>query len=232
MKAELAWLRMRPEIDAKRVGLIGGSLGGVIAPVVAANDRDVAFIVILAGLGVPMVDAVAEQRAMIAQSEGASPAEIAAIRALWPSVHRQIRDAKDDAEAQAIVKAALAETPKARPPVYPSIEAAAGMMASAHARDLYLYDPAPVFANIKVPVLSIIGTLDVQVSARQNNEGLRKLLAKHADATIVDLHGVNHLFQRAKTGALPEYAVIEESFAPEALDLIASWILKRVVQSL
>ena len=33
--------------------------------------------------------------------------------------------------------------------------------------------PAPVFAKIDVPVLSIIGSLDVQVSAEQNNAGLR-----------------------------------------------------------
>jgi hypothetical protein len=229
VKAELAWLRGRPGIDAKRVGVLGGSLGGVIGPVVAADDRDVAFVVMLAGLGVPAVDAMVEQRAMIAQSEGASAAEVAAIRALWPGVHRQIRDAKDDAAAQGVVKAALAKTPKARPPVYPTDDIAVGMMASRYARDLYLYDPAPVFAKIKAPVLSLIGSLDVQVSAQQNNEGLRKLLARHPDAIIVDLPGVNHMFQRAKTGAMSEYAMIEESFAPEALETISSWIAKRFV---
>jgi hypothetical protein len=228
VKAELAWLRGRPGIDAKRVGVLGGSLGGVIGPVVAADDKDVAFVVMLAGLGVPAVDAMVEQRVMLAQSEGASATELADIRALWPDVHRQIRDANDDAAAQAVVKAALARTPKARPPVYPSVEIAAGMMGSKFARDLYLYDPAPVFAKVKAPVLSIIGTLDVQVSAKQNNAGLRKLLAGHPDATIVDLPGVNHLFQRAKTGAMSEYAFIEESFAPDALELISNWMLKRV----
>jgi pimeloyl-ACP methyl ester carboxylesterase len=228
VKAELAWVRARPEIDARRVGLLGGSLGGVIGPATAAEDTDVAFVVMLAGLGVPTIDAVAEQRAMIARSEGASSDEIAQIRAIWPGVHRQIREAKDDAAAQSIVKAALARTPKARPPVYPTVDIAAGMMGSAYARDLYWYDPAPVFAKIKVPVLSIIGALDVQVSAAQNNAGLRKLLAKHPDATIIDLPGVNHLFQHAKTGAMSEYALIEESFAPDALELISNWILKRV----
>jgi uncharacterized protein len=227
-RAELAWVRSRPEIDARRVGLLGGSLGGVIGPATAAEDKDVAFVVMLAGLGVPVIDAVAEQRAMIAQSKGASPAEVSEIRAVWPGVHQQIRDAKDDADAQAVVRAALAKTPKARPPVYATVDIAVGMMGSASARDLYRYDPAPVFAKIKVPILSVIGTLDVQVSARQNNAGLRKLLAHHPDATIVDLPGVNHLFQHARTGAIEEYASIDESFAPEALELIASWILKRV----
>jgi uncharacterized protein len=228
VRAELAWLRARPEIDAKRVGLLGGSLGGVIAPVVASEDRDVAFVVMLAGLGVQAIDAMAEQRAMIAKSEGASAAEIAEIRALWPDVHSRIRDAKDEAAAQAVVRTALAKTPKAWPPVYPTVELAAGMMASAFARDMYRYDPAPVFAQIKAPVLSVIGTLDVQVSAAQNNAGLRKLLTGHPDATMVDLPGVNHLFQRAKTGAISEYAAVEESFAPDALQLISSWMIKRV----
>lgn len=232
VKVELAWLRARPEIDAKRVGLLGGSLGGVIGPVVAAEDKDVAFLVMLAGLGVPAIDAVAEQRVMIARSQGASVAELDEIRALWPSVHRQLRDAANEAAAQKIVLAALAQTPKARPPVYATADLAANMMASDYARDLYRYDPAPVFTKVNVPVLSIIGTLDVQVSATQNNGGLRNLLATHPDATIIDLPGVNHLFQPAKTGAMSEYGTIDQSFAPEALDLISSWILRRFAEDL
>ena len=228
VKAELAWMRARPEIDAERVGLLGGSLGGVIGPVVTADDKGVAFVVMLAGLGVPAVDAMVEQRVMIAQSNGATATELAAIRAIWPDVHRQLRDAKDDVTARAVVKAALLKTPKARPPVYPTDEVAVGMMASKFARDLYQYDPAPVFAKIETPVLSLIGALDVQVSARQNNAGLRKLLDKHPDATIIDLPGINHLFQHAKTGAMEEYAEIEESFSADTLELIANWMLKRV----
>lgn len=228
VKAELAWLRARPEIDAKRVGVLGGSLGGVIGPMVAAEEKDVAFAVMLAGLGVPAIEALAEQRALMAQSEGASAAEVADIRARWPDIYRRLRDAKDEAAARAILKAELATTPKARPAVYPSDEIAIGMMASKFSRDMYHYDPAPVFANIGAPVLSLIGSLDVHVSAKQNSEGLRRMLAARADATIVELPGVNHVFQRAKTGAIREYALIDESFEPDALDQIADWILKRV----
>jgi uncharacterized protein len=80
-----------------------------------------------------------------------------------------------------------------------------------------------------VPVLALGGTLDQQVPARENLSGIDAALraSGNEDYKIVELAGLNHLFQTATTGAPAEYATIDETVAPQVLDLIASWITQR-----
>ncbi len=224
-RAAIAFLRTRTDIDPARIGLIGHSLGGVVGPIAASQEKNIAFVVMLAGLGVPAADAIAEQRALLAESTGASPQEAAAIRQLWPSINRQIA-AASDADARTIARDALQKTPKARPSVYPTVDLALDAMASPYARSTLRYDPAPVFAKIDAPVLSLIGSLDIQVSATQNLSGLRGITAGK-DASILELPGINHAFQTGITGAMDEYATIEETFAPSALTTISDWIKQK-----
>jgi fermentation-respiration switch protein FrsA (DUF1100 family) len=89
------------------------------------------------------------------------------------------------------------------------------------------YDPAPALENLDIPILALIGSLDVQVSAEENIPALEAALEDNGDATVADLEGLNHLFQNAETGAVSEYARIEETFSQEAIDLITAWILEQ-----
>ena len=89
------------------------------------------------------------------------------------------------------------------------------------------YDPAPNLRAIRVPVLAMNGSLDRQVSAKENLPAIRAALKDDRDVTIVEIPGLNHLFQTAKTGAVGEYARIEETVSPVALEQIASWINAR-----
>jgi len=89
------------------------------------------------------------------------------------------------------------------------------------------YDPQPALQALMVPVLAVIGGLDLQVSAELNVPALQTALADNPDATVLALSDLNHLFQTATTGAISEYAQIEETFAPEAMELVSDWILAR-----
>ena len=89
------------------------------------------------------------------------------------------------------------------------------------------YDPAPALEDLNIPVLALIGNLDVQVSAEENIPALETALARNDAATVSEIDGLNHLFQTAETGAVSEYARIEETFSPDAIDLITEWILER-----
>ena len=77
-------------------------------------------------------------------------------------------------------------------------------------------------------MLALSGSLDLQVPPDQNLPPIRAALTHDPDATIIELPGLNHLFQPAKTGAPAEYGQIEETIAPVALDTMTDWILKRV----
>jgi len=78
-------------------------------------------------------------------------------------------------------------------------------------------------------VLAINGSLDKQVLPEQNLPAIRKALqeAGNKHFEMEELPGLNHLFQTAKTGAPAEYAQIEETMSPVALEKISAWILKQ-----
>jgi hypothetical protein len=73
----------------------------------------------------------------------------------------------------------------------------------------------------------MIGELDLQVSASANTPVLEAALAANSDATVLSLPGLNHIFQNAGTGAVSEYAQLDETFDPATLQAIADWILAR-----
>jgi fermentation-respiration switch protein FrsA (DUF1100 family) len=96
-------------------------------------------------------------------------------------------------------------------------------------RYLISYDPATALRKVKCPVLAINGEKDLQVPPKQNLPAIRKALeqAGNQHFEIDELPGLNHLFQTAQTGAPTEYAEIEETISPVALEKIASWILQQ-----
>ena len=73
IRAALAYLRARPEIDADRLGLVGHSEGGVIAPMVARDDPRLRAIAVLAGPSRTIRDILAFQRRVAVESDTSIP---------------------------------------------------------------------------------------------------------------------------------------------------------------
>jgi fermentation-respiration switch protein FrsA (DUF1100 family) len=92
------------------------------------------------------------------------------------------------------------------------------------------YDPAPNLARIRVPVLALDGSLDRQVPPVENLAAIRAAMNNNRDFTAIELPGLNHLFQPATTGAVGEYADIETTVAPVALQTMGDWLVKRFVR--
>jgi uncharacterized protein len=76
VRAGLDFLKGRPEIDGKKLGLIGHSEGGIIAPIAAVRSKDVAFIVLMAGTGVPGSQILEAQGQLILKAAGSSESEM------------------------------------------------------------------------------------------------------------------------------------------------------------
>ena len=77
--AGIAYLKTRPEVDPKRIGLVGHSEGGLIGPMVAAKaPDDVAYLVLLAGTGVNGAEILKAQSALILKAAGVNDAIVAA----------------------------------------------------------------------------------------------------------------------------------------------------------
>jgi pimeloyl-ACP methyl ester carboxylesterase len=226
--ANVAFLRGRPDIDPAKIGLIGHSEGGLVAPKVAAKDPKLAFIVLMAGPGVPLLDVLRLQRAKLAPAMGQTPEQIKEVQVLIDRVDVAMRPAKDEADAKAravaVIRAEGGEFSKS-PAV---VEALATQLSTGWMRNLLDYDPRPTLAKVKCPILALNGSKDGQVPPEQNLPSIRKATRANPDVTIVELPGLNHLFQTAGTGAVGEYADIEETVAPIALDTMSAWIRKHV----
>ena len=240
--AGVKYLRSRKEIASKKIGLIGHSEGALVAPMAATHTSDVAFIVLLAGPGVPLEELLLEQAAAIARASGASEPLIEAGRKASKSMYAILASEPVDSTAQRRIKADIASTAPtlaaARHTPADSaivrawetqVQGQMQMLTTRWFRHLLLHDPAPVLKKVRVPVLALFGAKDLQVPPAQNAPAVEAALraGKNKDFTVEVLPELNHLFQHAKTGLVDEYARIEETLSPEALDRIGKWIGER-----
>jgi pimeloyl-ACP methyl ester carboxylesterase len=203
----------------------------LIAPLAGLDNPGVAFFVLLAGPGTPTVRLMEAQRRAIGRSQGASDADLDRSLPVQSAFYAAAASDGDGEAVTARLRAALTDDMliAARIPL-----AQRDQMARAAAEPWFRYfaryDPALALMAIRVPVLALNGSLDQQVPAHDNLAGISAALAGHRDVTVRELAGLNHMFQTAHTGALGEYADIEETFAPAALDLISGWIRSRFVR--
>jgi len=226
--AAAAWLRGRQEIDPAKVGLIGHSEGGLIAPMVAVGDPKVGFIVMMAGPGVDGAQVLAEQGRLISKAMGLSDQQVADSSALREQMIAIVRAEKDPAVAAAKMRALVARDPKRKDVPQATIDAQIEAINTDWFRFFFNYDPAIALRQVRCPVLAMIGSKDLQAPPDQNLPAIRAALAHNRDAEVEELPSLNHLFQTARTGAVGEYGEIEETIAPLALDTMTNWIVKHV----
>ena len=232
--AQVAWLPTRKGIDPERIGLVGHSEGGIVAPRAATKSSDVAFIVLLAGVGVPMDELLVRQGRDLAQVMGASEEIIATSAATQRKIFDAVKLEKNPTALEATVRKLISEqisslTAEQRRALGLSdgmVDAQVKMVLSPWFRDLVAYDPRPTLKAVKCPVLALNGEKDLQVAARENLAAIREALAAGGNQKVktVALPGLNHLFQTCQTGAIAEYGRIEETFNPAAMKLISDWI--------
>jgi uncharacterized protein len=229
-ESALAYLKNRKEIDPKRIGLIGHSEGGIIAPIVAARSKDVAWIVLLAGPGVKGEDLLMLQSESILKVSGANDAQIASTLDFNKQTYALVRQVQNRAELESKLKELVQSSSEnsALPPS--ALQAQLGMLASPWFRYFLDYDPVPALQKTLCPVLALDGEKDLQVPPKENLPKIQKALqdAGNRDFQATELPGLNHLFQHASTGSPTEYGVVLETMAPEALKAVSDWVLKHV----
>lgn len=234
-RAAVAWLRTRPEIDAGRLGIVGHSEGGTVAPLVAAADRQVAFIVLLAGVGVPMPKLLVRQTEDIARAMGKSDEQIARatkpLREILALLEAHADEGTLNQRVDELVEEAWqAMTPDERKQAgeldLPKLRARTRAFLSPQMRALAMLDPVPALRRVRCPVLALNGEKDLQVACRENLEGIAAALSAGGNRRVktVALPGLNHLFQTCQSGAPSEYGEIEETLSPAALTLVSDWI--------
>jgi uncharacterized protein len=217
----LDFLGKRKEIDPKRIGFIGHSEGGLIAPMIAVRRPETAFIVLMAGSGVDGEQILYEQGQAVLKAQGASEERLAVQKQLQVKMFGIIRAEPDPETAATKLKEVLGSSP--------AVEQSIRNVNSMWFRYFLTYNPQPVLEKVKCPVLALNGSLDTQVVSTQNLPAIDATLKRggNKDFETVMLPGLNHLMQTAKTGGVGEYSQIEETIAPAALEKIATWLRLR-----
>jgi len=236
--AAVGLLAGRSEISGNQIGVVGHSEGGLVGPLAASRSSAVAWVVMLAGPGVAGSEILPFQTRLLTRASGGDqeqadtqaelvaegvavvlgePDEAAALEQLREIANRQL-DIGGEAAREALGEDADAV-----------IESQIKQLVTPWFRYFLAYDPRPTLRQVKVPVLALNGELDLQVDTEQNLPEVEKALLEggNEDVTVRRFGGLNHLFQHATTGGIMEYGMIEETIAPEVLDVIGSWIEER-----
>ncbi|MDR1864990.1 MAG: alpha/beta fold hydrolase [Bacteroidales bacterium] len=232
-EAAVKYLQTRKEINRKKIGLIGHSEGGIIAPMLASRSKDVAFIVLLAGTGVRGDRLLLSQQEAIYTASGMSMEAWKELKAFnekaFEMVVRSTNTEQLKSDLTDYLKQALKEYPDQKPQGMSEeqfIQTSLSQMTSPWMIHFIKYDPVPALEKTKCPVLALNGEKDLQVPAKENLEAIFAALTKGGNrrVTIKEFSGLNHLFQECTTGLPAEYATIEQTFSPAALEEMLQWI--------
>jgi len=227
-EAAIAYLKTRKEIDPKKIGLIGHSEGGIIAPLVATRSKDVAWIVLLAGPGLKGEDTLLLQSEALLKMYGASDGEIQRTLGFDKQSYALVRQESDPAKLETKLKNLVETNSMSVSAPTAALQTQIQMLVSPWFRYFLDYDPVPALQNTMCPVLALNGEKDLQVPSKENLAKIQKALQDggNKDFQTAELPGLNHLFQHCATGLPTEYGSIEETIAPEALNAISDWVLK------
>ncbi len=235
--AGIEYLKARKEINPKKIGLIGHSEGGIIAPMVAAKSSDVAFIVLMAGTGLTGEEILYLQGALISRAMGVSEEDIIKNRQFNEKIFSLIKEGKDEKTIEEKLRQMFMEDWEKMsdekkeqigdPEVFLKVQLQS--LLSPWLKFFLTYDPKPTLSKVKCPVLAINGEKDLQVPPKENLSAIKDALVAggNKNFTIKELPGLNHLFQTAQIGVPAEYAKIEETISPIALKIIGDWILEQ-----
>ena len=197
-----------------KVGVIGHSEGGTIALMLAAEGK-ADFIVSLAGMAVSGLETLVKQSRVSVENAGYTGKNVdnfcqAVHDAGYVRVHGGKMPFPDELDLPDELK-----------------QAYQGVMTQIQTPWMVKFlslDMRPLLGGIKCPVLAINGTKDTQVDCESNLGALRDGLPANPRNRIEPIESANHLFQHCTTGNIQEYRNIEETFAPEALELMVQWM--------
>ncbi len=227
-------------VDTNKIGLIGHSEGGLIAPMVAARNKSVAFIVLMAGPGIEITELMGIQNEMVLKSAGISQAAVDAYVPLYKRLMKTIISIDDKQvaikKANELVEDWYQKTNKdfvklttnigSKDDINKFATAMAETLSTNWWKYFAAYNPGPALQQLKCPVLAINGSADIQVPAVASLKGIETALKKGGNKHFVtkQFEGLNHLFQKCTKCTVPEYGELETTIEPEVLDYMGNWL--------
>ena len=231
-QSALRYLKSRKEVDPKRLGVLGHSEGGIIAASLAMRSNEVHWLVLLATPATTGERTLLKQSELIARIGGLPEAQITRSQEFDRMAYAAVRGTQSRAQLESKLNQLIerSELGATMPPA--ALQAQIRLMTSPWFRQFLDFDPEPLLQQLQIPVLALNGDRDLQVDAEDTVPLLRSAYDKsgNKDFTVVEVEGVNHLFQRAQSGSPALYGAIEETMAPEVLNGIGRWLDQHTAQ--
>jgi hypothetical protein len=242
--AGLDYLKTLPQVNKTKLGLLGHSEGGMIAEMIAAQRKDLDFIILLAAPGEKIIDLMADQNRAVLLSNGVNKETAEAYVSLYKPLALALTTIGDEVAAKKTARQLVASWRKQT--ASEMVQATTGIkdeqsetafidafyktVSQPWFRYFLQFDPAPFVEKFRAKVLALNGDKDIQVLAKPNLGGLKTALQKSPTKTyeLKELNGLNHLFQHCQTCTVIEYGQLEETIAPEVLETIGEWLAKNV----
>ncbi|MGI4899695.1 MAG: acyl-CoA thioester hydrolase/BAAT C-terminal domain-containing protein [Janthinobacterium lividum] len=231
-EAAVNYIKSRADLKSLSVGLMGHSKGGMIAPMVASRNKNVDFIVLLAGPGTPIKELMLQQTADQARLGGATPDEIKQASVMNEQVFALVNQHQklSTAQLKPVLDTMLYQSLRKQPAASFKGKKVEDIVEQSHSvlspwfRYFLAFNSADYLTKIKCPALN--GTLDMQVNSTANLAAIGSALRKAGNKNfkVMPMTGLNHLFQQAKTGSVAEYAANTETVNLLALQTVSGWI--------
>ena len=225
-QAGINYLLSNNQINRTKIGLLGHSLGGILAPKLAI-ENDIDFLVLLAAPGVNGDAMMLKQRKDLLKLRGATDKQIEGTNGMLASLYSELRKSSLEDEAlKTELQKKLAIKYETTLPVKELNEMVNSIVDNEELMAILKSSPANYFQKVSCPVLALNGSKDFQVSAKENLAAIEKALSDGGNTAIEthELESLNHLFQDSDTGDISEYQVIEQTMSPEVLRLITEWV--------
>ena len=227
VQAALSYLNSRDEIAVNKIGLIGHSEGGMIAPMLANNTTEVDFIVLLAGQGLPGDTNLLLQKKILEQRSGIDSVSIDQSQRIFKEAYEIITSL----EGERMLSELRAHFEKEFGDSLPEnqLNSLIQGLSTPWMRFYLKYDPRPVLDNLNIPILALFGENDFQVPAQENSKIIKESFARAGNerGKVIVMEDLNHLFQQSETGLPGEYGEIEQTISPEVLEVVTQWILEQ-----
>jgi alpha/beta superfamily hydrolase len=222
----IAYLKSRNDINVSKIGLIGHSIGGIIAPKVATESNDIGYIVLLAAPGVNGDELMLSQKAAMERIMGFNEIQIAQSSTLVKGAYNIIVNSNlDNTSLKDSLNSHYINTYGKMIPDNQR-KSLVDQITNYEVVSLIKSKPSEYLEQVKCPVLALNGSKDFQVPATENLKAIKNAVEKNGNKNVstVAFENLNHLFQECETGASSEYSEIEETMSFGALDLITAWI--------
>ena len=225
-QAGINYLLSNNQINRTKIGLLGHSLGGILAPKLAI-ENDIDFLVLLAAPGVNGDAMMLKQRKDLLKLRGATDKQIEGTNGMLASLYSELRKSSLEDEAlKTELQKKLAVKYQSTIPEKELNEMVNSIVDNEELMAILKSSPANYFQKVSCPVLALNGSKDFQVSAKENLAAIEKALSDGGNTAIEthELESLNHLFQDSDTGDISEYQLIEQTMSPEVLRLITEWV--------